>query len=95
MVDNYLPTFDMNEQLALDPEKKVDEHINRVKADIDSCRHWKPSALNADTFELVPQTPYTDEDLYWTTDGSRVNNEHDDESLRDIKSYNIKKDKNF
>ena len=40
--------------------------------------------LNADTFELVPQTPYTDADLDWTKKGSRVNNEHDDESLRDI-----------
>lgn len=41
-------------------------------------------AANADTFELVPVEPYSDEDLDWTTDGSRVNQEHDDESLRDI-----------
>lgn len=41
-------------------------------------------AANADTFELVPVEPYSDEDLDWTTDGSRVNKEHDDESLRDI-----------
>lgn len=41
-------------------------------------------ALNADIFELVPENPYTDEDLDWTTDGSRVNQEHDDETLRDI-----------
>lgn len=40
--------------------------------------------LNADIFELVPQTPYTDADLDWTQKGSRVNKEHDDESLRDI-----------
>lgn len=42
-------------------------------------------AANADTFELVPVEPYTDDDLNWTVDGSRVNKEHDDESLRDIK----------
>lgn len=42
-------------------------------------------AANADTFELVPVEPYSDEDLDWTTEGSRVNKEHDDESLRDIK----------
>lgn len=42
------------------------------------------SALNADTFQLEPKTPYTDEDLDWTANGSRVNKEHDDESLRDI-----------
>lgn len=41
-------------------------------------------AANADTFELVPVEPYSDEDLDWTTDGSRVNKEHDDENLRDI-----------
>ena len=52
-------------------------HTERVANDI-------ASALNADTFELVPQTPYTDEDLDWTTDGSRVNNEHEDESLRTV-----------
>lgn len=41
-------------------------------------------ALGADTFELVPQTPYSSDDLNWTVNGSRVNREHDDESLRDI-----------
>ena len=41
-------------------------------------------ALGADTFELVPQEPYSTDDLNWTVNGSRVNREHDDESLRDI-----------
>ncbi len=40
--------------------------------------------LNADTFEITPVEAYSSEDLDWTTDGSRVNKEHDDESLRDI-----------
>ena len=42
------------------------------------------NTTGGDTFELIPTTPYTDEDLDWTADGSRVNQEHDDESLRDI-----------
>lgn len=42
------------------------------------------ATTGGDTFALVPTTPYTDEDLDWTIDGSRVNLEHDDESLRDI-----------
>ena len=42
------------------------------------------AAADSDTFELIPVTPYTEEDLNWTTAGSRVNLEHDDESLRDI-----------
>lgn len=41
-------------------------------------------ALGADTFELVPQEPYSSDDLNWMVNGSRVNREHDDESLRDI-----------
>lgn len=41
-------------------------------------------ALGADTFELVPETPYSSDDLNWTVNGSRVNREHDDESLCDI-----------
>ena len=40
--------------------------------------------LSADQFELVPVAPYTSDDLSWTTEGSRVNREHDDESLRDV-----------
>lgn len=41
-------------------------------------------ATGATLFELVPETPYTSADLSWTTSGSRVNREHDDESLHDI-----------
>ena len=37
-----------------------------------------------DTFEIVPVNAYTDEDLNWRAAGSRVNEEHDDESLQDI-----------
>ena len=32
----------------------------------------------------MPETPYSSDDLNWTVNGSRVNREHDDESLRDI-----------
>ena len=42
------------------------------------------AATGGTLFELVPVTPYTSADLSWTTSGSRVNREHDDESLRDI-----------
>ena len=39
-------------------------------------------------FELEPVNPYSSDDLDWTTDGSRVNLEHDDESLRSIELVN-------
>ena len=38
----------------------------------------------ADLFEVEPVEPYTDDDLDWTDDDSRVSREHDDESLRDV-----------
>lgn len=41
--------------------------------------------LDAPTFELTPQQPYTDDDLDWTQSDSRVNKEHEDESLQDVK----------
>lgn len=34
MVDNALIVFDMDEQIRIDPEKKVDEHIGKIKDDI-------------------------------------------------------------
>lgn len=39
---------------------------------------------NADIFEIVPQDPYTDSDLNWSNENSRVTLEHNDESRRDI-----------
>ena len=37
-----------------------------------------------DLFKLEPAEPYTDEDLNWTDDNSRVSQEYADESLRDV-----------
>ena len=37
-----------------------------------------------DLFELEPVEPYTDDDLNWSDDNSRVSQEHEDESLRDV-----------
>lgn len=39
---------------------------------------------DGDLFELEPVEPYTDDDLNWTDDNSRVTREHEDESLRDV-----------
>ena len=41
-------------------------------------------STGATLFELQPVQPYTSADLSWTTPGSRVNNEHDNEALRNI-----------
>ncbi len=41
-------------------------------------------ATGGDLFELEPVEPYTDADLDWTDDNSRVTREHDDPELRDV-----------
>ena len=41
-------------------------------------------ATGGDLFELESAEPYTDADLNWTDENSRVTLEHEDESLRDI-----------
>lgn len=38
MVDNWLPNFDMNEQIKMD--KHIPENLARITADIDSRKHW-------------------------------------------------------
>ena len=49
------------------------------------------SATDADIFELVPAEPYTDDDLNWTDDNSRVVYEHDNPGDRDVEliSYTV------
>lgn len=46
--------------------------------------------LDAPTFELTPQQPYTDDDLDWTDPDSRVTREHENESLQDVKLADTK-----
>ena len=50
------------------------------------------SNLNADLFEIVPEDIYTEDDLDWTDNNSRVSKEHNNESLRDVKLKNTKVD---
>jgi hypothetical protein len=40
--------------------------------------------LGADTFEIVPEDPYSSDDLNYNNDQSRVTREHDDSSLQDV-----------
>lgn len=42
------------------------------------------NATGADLFEITPVEPYTDDDLNWTDDNSRVSVEHNDESKRNV-----------
>ena len=38
MVDNWLPNFDMNEQIKID--KHIPENLKKITADINDRRHW-------------------------------------------------------
>lgn len=38
MVDNWLPNFDMNEQMKID--KHIPENLSRISSDISACRSW-------------------------------------------------------
>ncbi len=40
--------------------------------------------LEADLFEIVPVEEYSEDDLNWRDENSRVSREHEDESLQDI-----------
>ncbi len=45
--------------------------------------------LNADTFEIIPVDEYTEDDLNWRDENSRVSREHADESLQDIELVSV------
>jgi NAD-dependent dihydropyrimidine dehydrogenase PreA subunit len=51
MVDNFLPGFDMEVELAINPEKEVEKHLAEVKADIKARKKFTQ--------------PVTEEDREW------------------------------
>lgn len=50
----------------------------------EAVANYIADATGGDLFELEPVEPYTDEDLDWTDDNSRVSQEYEDESLREV-----------
>ena len=45
-------------------------------------------ATGGDLFEIEPTEPYTDDDLNWNDESSRVSREYEDESLRNVPLVN-------
>ncbi len=84
---NYL-TMDNKEQQPEQPDNskngKVLVAYYSATGSTKAVAETLADELDADIFELTPVTPYTSADLNWTVDGSRVNREHEDESLRDV-----------
>lgn len=50
----------------------------------EEAANYIAAATNADIFALEPKNPYTDADLDWTDDNSRVVYEHDNPDARDV-----------
>lgn len=47
MVDNFLPAFDMNEQIKID--KHIPESLARIQSDLKERKHWIEPAETSDT----------------------------------------------
>ena len=45
--------------------------------------------VDADIFEIIPSSQYSNDDLDWTNANSRVNKEHEDESLRNVELVSV------
>ena len=50
----------------------------------EAVANYIADATGGDLFELEPVEPYTDEDLNYSDENSRVSREHEDESLRNV-----------
>ena len=50
----------------------------------ESAANYIAQATGGDLFEITPAQPYTDGDLNWTDENSRVSQEYADESLRNV-----------
>ncbi len=50
----------------------------------ENAANYIAEATGGDIFEITPAEPYTDDDLNWSDENSRVSREYADESLRDV-----------
>lgn len=55
-----------------------------ASGNIENVSNVIAKTLGADLFELEPVEPYSNDDLNWTNDDSRVTREHENEDERDV-----------
>ena len=80
------------EPSATEPESSVTAAENgdilvvyySATGNTEQAAEYIAEVTGGDLFELEPAEPYTDEDLNWTGENSRVSQEYADESLRDV-----------
>ncbi|MCD8181471.1 MAG: hypothetical protein LUF26_08345 [Firmicutes bacterium] len=85
------PTAEPTVEPTQEPEDEISEDGGKVlivyysaTGTTEKVANIIADALGGDLFEIVPVEPYTDDDLDWTDDNSRVTLEHDNELLRDV-----------
>lgn len=81
------PTTDTSETEAADTESiggKTLVVYYSASGNTENVSNVIAKTLGADLFELEPVEPYSNDDLNWTNDDSRVTREHENEDERDV-----------
>jgi ferredoxin len=60
MVDNYIPTFDMEKEAKNEGKKEIEKHLQVIKSDIEASKKWiiKESIMRKTTFNLMSKRAY-------------------------------------
>lgn len=79
MVDNYIPTFDMEKEIANEHKKDINNQLERVKSDIESSKKWilKENFLQKATFNYMKgreNRPFNEKRLKVHVYGEGINN---------------------
>lgn len=82
----YQVTQDECERCVCDALEVGYRHIDTAQSYFNEERVGSAiaAATDGDIFEITPEQPYSNADLNWRDDSSRVTREHNDQSLRDI-----------
>lgn len=81
------PTTDTSETEAADTESTGGKTLvvyYSASGNTENVSSVIADTLGADLFELEPVEPYSNDDLNWTNDDSRVSREHENEAERDV-----------
>lgn len=81
------PTTDTSETEATDTESTGGKTLvvyYSASGNTENVSNVIAETLGADLFELEPVEPYSNDDLNWTNDDSRVTREHENEDERDV-----------
>jgi flavodoxin len=79
---------EVQEAVALTETGKTLVVYFSASGNTEKVANYIAAATDADTFELIPEEPYTDDDLNWSDSSSRVVYEHDNLEARDVKLAN-------